>query len=91
MAAEELDIGAVDFEAALGTLLEVLFTAERGEAPVFRNDYFLAAWKLILRAPKGLDGCCTVYYVGYMLLVIDSAAGVWGALRLSLVRTLRII
>jgi hypothetical protein len=45
---QELDIGTIDQELAISLLLHVLFTAERGEAPVLGNDDLLAARELVL-------------------------------------------
>jgi hypothetical protein len=46
LVAEELDVSAVDLDAALLALGDVLFAAERGEAPVLRHNDFLAAREL---------------------------------------------
>ena len=45
---QELDISTINQDLASSLLLHVLFTAERSEAPVLRNDDLLAARELIL-------------------------------------------
>lgn len=61
MILQELDIGPVDLDFALGALLEVFFAAERREAPVLADDDFLAPGEFVLRAAEGFDGCCAVW------------------------------
>jgi hypothetical protein len=46
LVAEELDVGTVDLDLALLALLDVLLTAERGEAPVPGNDDLLTTGEL---------------------------------------------
>jgi hypothetical protein len=58
--AQELDIGTIHQDLALGLLLHVLFAAERGEAPVLRDDYLLAARELVLRTAESLESSGTV-------------------------------
>jgi len=60
LVAQELDIGAVDLDAAFLALDEILLTAEGSEAPVLGHDDFLAARELVLRAAEGFDGSRTV-------------------------------
>lgn len=57
---QKLDVGAIDLDLALGALLEVLFAAERGEAPVLGDDDLLAAGEFVLGAAEGFDCCCAV-------------------------------
>jgi hypothetical protein len=54
--AEELNVGAVDQEAAGSLALEVLLAAERGETPVLGDDDLLATGELVLRAAESLEG-----------------------------------
>lgn len=51
---QELNVGAVDLDATSSLLLQVLFAAKRGEAPVLRNDNLLATRELVLGAAEGL-------------------------------------
>jgi hypothetical protein len=46
LVAEELDVGTIDLNLALLALLDVLLTAERGEAPVPGDNDLLAAGEL---------------------------------------------
>jgi hypothetical protein len=63
LVAEELNVGTVDEELALGTLLKVLLTAERCEAPVLADDDLLATWELVLGTAESLDGSGTVLFL----------------------------
>jgi hypothetical protein len=56
LVAEELDVGAVVLEAALGALSDVLFAAEGCEAPVLGDDDLLAAGELVLGSAEGFNG-----------------------------------
>lgn len=58
--AQELDIGTINQDLALSLLLHVLLAAERGEAPVLRDDDLLAARELVLRAAESLKSGGTV-------------------------------
>ena len=53
---EELDVGTVHLDMASLPLLDVLFAAEGGEAPVLGDDDLLPAGELVLRAAEGLEG-----------------------------------
>jgi len=61
---EELNVGTIDLNATLGTLLEVFVAVERGEAPVLRDDDLLPTGELVLGATKGFDGSGTVGVTG---------------------------
>lgn len=61
MVAEELHVRTVGLEVSTVALLNVLFAAERGEAPVLGNDDLLAAGELVLGSAEGFDGGSTVY------------------------------
>lgn len=58
--AQELHVGTIHLNAAGGLLLQVLVAAERGEAPVLRDDDLLATGELVLGAAEGLKGKSTV-------------------------------
>ena len=60
MVAEELDVGAVDLDAASSLLLQVLVATEGSEAPVLGDDDLLAARELVLGAAESLEGKVTV-------------------------------
>ena len=60
MVPQELHIRPVDQQLPSGTLLEVFFAAQRGEAPILADDDLLAAREFVLRAAEGFDGCCAV-------------------------------
>jgi len=51
-------------EPSLTTLLNVLLTGKRGEAPVLRGNDLLAAGELVLGAAEGFDGSGTVIITG---------------------------
>jgi len=55
LVAEELDIGTINLNLSLLALLNVLLTAERGEAPVPGDDDFLATGELVLATPQSLE------------------------------------
>ncbi len=69
---QELHVRPVDLEFTFGAFLEVLFAAQRREAPVLGDDDLLTARELVLRAAQSFDCCCSVYGVGLPLLVIIS-------------------
>lgn len=56
LVAEELDVGAVDLDAAGSLLVEVLLTSERSEAPVLGDNDLLSARELVLGSAEGLEG-----------------------------------
>lgn len=64
MAAEELNVGTVLLELALLAHLDVLLTANGGEAPVLGDDDLLAAGELVHGAAESLDGGSTVGVTG---------------------------
>lgn len=53
---QELHIRPIRSHTALLPLLNILLTTQRRKAPVLRDDDFLSARKLILRAAERLDG-----------------------------------
>ena len=53
LVAQELDVGAVDLDAALLALGNVLVAAEGGEAPVLGDDDLLAAGELWFVSMRG--------------------------------------
>jgi hypothetical protein len=55
LVAKELDVGTINLDLALLALLDVLLTAERGEAPVPGNNDLLAAGELVLATPQSLE------------------------------------
>ena len=78
MVPQELHVGPVDQQLPSGTLLEVFFAAQRGEAPVLADDDLLAARELVLRAAEGFDGCCAVCEEeGREMLVKGCLQGFW--------------
>lgn len=89
MVGEELDVGAIDQDAASRLLLQVFLAAEGSEAPVLGDDDLLPSGKLVLRAAEGLESgglICTVVSI--------SGARLSGAVRYLLesrVRTLMMI
>ena len=54
---QELHICTINPDFPFGTLLEVLVTAERSEAPVLGNDDLLAAREFVLGATESFNGC----------------------------------
>lgn len=60
MVSKELDVSTIDLDTASSLLLEVLVTAERGEAPVLGNDDLLSARELVLGSSEGLKSNSTV-------------------------------
>jgi hypothetical protein len=57
---QELHISTIHLNTTLLAQVDVLFTAERSEAPVLGHDDLLAAGELVLRAAEGFDGRGTV-------------------------------
>ncbi len=53
---QELHIGTINPDLAFLTLLLILVTAERSEAPVLGDDDLLAAGELVLGATESFDG-----------------------------------
>ena len=60
VAAQELDIGSVYPDSALLALLDVLFPAQRREAPILRDDKFLTSGEFVLRTSQSFDRGGTV-------------------------------
>ena len=57
---QELHVGTIDPHTSFLALGDVLLAAERCEAPVLRDDDFLAAWEFVLAAAESFDGGGTV-------------------------------
>ena len=57
---QKLYVSTIDPDLALLTLLLILVTAERREAPILRHNDLLAAGEFVLRASEGFDGSSTV-------------------------------
>jgi len=64
VAAQELDVGTVLLELALLAQLDVLLTADGGEAPVLGDNDLLAAGELVHGAAESLDGGSAVGVTG---------------------------
>ena len=64
MATEELNVGTILEELALLAELDVLLTADGGEAPVLGDNDLLATRELVLRAAEGLESGSTVGVTG---------------------------
>lgn len=64
LVSQELDISTIDLDLALLAELNVLLTAERGEAPVLADDDLLATRELVHGAAEGLDGMSTTGVTG---------------------------
>jgi hypothetical protein len=58
--AEELNVSTVNLDTAGSLALEVLVTAERGEAPVLGDDDLLATRELVLGSSESLKSEMTV-------------------------------
>lgn len=56
LVAEELDVGTVDQDTASSLGLQVLLTAERGEAPVLGDNDLLSAGEFVHGSAKSLEG-----------------------------------
>ena len=63
MVGEELDVGTIDLDTTRSLLLQVLLTAERGEAPVLGDDDLLATGELVLRSSQSLKSDSTVWHM----------------------------
>lgn len=57
---EELNIGTIDLDGSGIALVQVLFTTQRGEAPVLRDDDLLATGELVLRTSESLESGSTI-------------------------------
>lgn len=64
MATEELDVGTILLELALLAELDVLLTADGGEAPVLGDNDLLAAGELVHGTAESLNGGGTVGITG---------------------------
>lgn len=60
MVGEELNVGAIDLDTTQSLLLEVVFAAERREAPVLGDDDLLPAGELVLGSSESLKSNSTV-------------------------------
>ena len=77
MVAQELDVGTINQDLALGLLLHVLLAAERREAPVLGDNDLLAARELVLRAAESLESGGTVC-IWSALHIIKVERGAYG-------------
>jgi hypothetical protein len=62
--AEELDVSTIDLDGSSVTLLEVLLTTKRGEAPVLGDNDLLATGELVLRSAESLNSGSPVGVLG---------------------------
>ena len=58
---KELNISAIDLDAASSLSIEVLLAAERSETPVLGDNDLLAAGELVLGAAESLESDGAVY------------------------------
>lgn len=72
---QKLHVRPVDLDLALGAFLEVLFAAERREAPILGDDDLLPAGKLVLGAAESFDGGSAVCRGEHQLSVDIFKAG----------------